>query len=109
MAGDDASGDPGRVPLGLHAVASAVRLAGAAVRRQARVRADDADVVAEHRARPGRRSHASLPAAVASLHRRRRSGTSIRYDTIRYDTRCYFNVRSKADISRLNLLHGNDN
>jgi len=29
--------------------------------------------------------------------------------TIRYDTRCYFNVRSKADISRLNLAHGNDN
>jgi len=26
--------------------------------------------------------------------------------TIRYDTRCYFNVRSKADISQLNLLHG---
>ena len=26
-----------------------------------------------------------------------------------YDTRCYFNVRSKADISRLNLPHGNDN
>ena len=25
---------------------------------------------------------------------------SERYDTIRYDTRCYFNVRSKADISR---------
>jgi len=24
-------------------------------------------------------------------------------DTIRYDTRCYFNVRSKADISQLNL------
>ena len=23
------------------------------------------------------------------------------YDTIRYDTRCYFNVRSKADISQL--------
>ena len=32
-----------------------------------------------------------------------------RADTIRYDTRCYFNVRSKADISRLNLPHGNDN
>ena len=31
------------------------------------------------------------------------------YDTIRYDTRCYFNVRSKADISRLNLPHGTDN
>ena len=29
--------------------------------------------------------------------------------TIRYDTRCYFNMRSKADISRLNLPHGNDN
>ena len=25
---------------------------------------------------------------------------------IRYDTRCYFNVRSKADISQLNLPHG---
>ena len=29
--------------------------------------------------------------------------------TIRYGTRCYFNVRSKADISQLNLLHGTDN
>jgi len=29
--------------------------------------------------------------------------------TIRYDTRCYFNVRSKADMSRLNLPHGDDN
>jgi len=29
--------------------------------------------------------------------------------TIRYDTRCYFNVRSKADISQLNLPHGTDN
>ena len=26
---------------------------------------------------------------------------------LRYDTRCYFNVRSKADISQLNLPHGN--
>ena len=32
-----------------------------------------------------------------------------RDETIRYDTRCYFNVRSKADMSRLNLPHGNDN
>jgi len=31
------------------------------------------------------------------------------YDTIRYDTRCYCNVRSKADISQLNLPHGTDN
>jgi len=30
-------------------------------------------------------------------------------DTIGYDTRCYFNVRSKADISQLNLPHGTDN
>ena len=30
-------------------------------------------------------------------------------NTIRYDTRCYFNVRSKADISQLNLAHGTDN
>ena len=35
--------------------------------------------------------------------------SSIWYDTIRYDTRCYFNVRSKADISQLNLPHGTDN
>jgi len=28
---------------------------------------------------------------------------------IRYDMRCYFNVRSKAEMSLLNLLHGNDN
>ena len=31
------------------------------------------------------------------------------YDTIRYDTRCYFNLRSKADMSQLNLPHGTDN
>jgi len=33
------------------------------------------------------------------------------YDTIRYDTRCYrpINVRSKANMSQLNLPHGADN
>jgi len=31
---------------------------------------------------------------------------SLRTCTIRYDTRYYFNVRSKADISQLNLPHG---
>ena len=31
------------------------------------------------------------------------------YDTTRDDTRCYFNVRSKSDMSRLDLPHGNDN
>jgi len=30
-------------------------------------------------------------------------------NTIRYDTRCYFNVRSKANMSQLNLPHGTDN
>ena len=30
-------------------------------------------------------------------------------DTIRYDTRCYFNVRSKANMRQLNLPHGTDN
>jgi len=30
-------------------------------------------------------------------------------NTIRYDTRCYFNVCSKADMSQLNLPHGTDN
>jgi len=39
----------------------------------------------------------------------RRNLNHIRYDTIRYDTRCYFNVHSKADISQLNLPHGTDN
>ena len=28
---------------------------------------------------------------------------------IRYDTRCYFNLRSKANMSQLNLPHGTDN
>jgi len=29
--------------------------------------------------------------------------------TIRYDTICYFTVRSKANMSQLNLPHGTDN
>ena len=29
--------------------------------------------------------------------------------SIRYDTRCYFYVRSKAGISQLNLAHGTKN
>jgi len=33
----------------------------------------------------------------------------LRYDSIRYDTRCYFNMRSKANMSQLNLPHGTDN
>ena len=34
---------------------------------------------------------------------------AVLFYTIRYDTRCYFNVRSKANISQLNLPHGTDN
>jgi len=39
------------------------------------------------------------------------SSVILSYDTIRYDTRCYFNVRSKADMnqSQLNLPHGTNN
>ena len=36
--------------------------------------------------------------------------TGLKYDRPRpYDTRCYFNVRSKADMNQINLPHGNDN
>jgi len=31
------------------------------------------------------------------------------YSTIRYDTRCYFNERSKANMGQLNLPHGTGN
>jgi len=30
---------------------------------------------------------------------------TVGFKVLRYDTRCYFNVRSKADISQLNLPH----
>ena len=33
------------------------------------------------------------------------TSNTIRYDTIQYDTIGYFSVRSKADISQLNLPH----
>jgi len=36
------------------------------------------------------------------------NATLTHYDTTR-DTRCYFNVRSKADMSQLNLPHGTNN
>jgi len=31
------------------------------------------------------------------------------YNTIRYDTECYFNVRSRAYMIRLDLPHGTNN
>ena len=41
--------------------------------------------------------------------RRTQQGRPTRRSLLRYDTRCYINVRSKADISQLNLPHGTDN
>jgi len=35
----------------------------------------------------------------------RNAGLHCAYDTIRYDTRCYFNVSSKADMSQFNYYH----
>jgi len=48
---------------------------------------------------------------IAAVTRTRRDSCECRcvHSTIRYDTRCYFNVRSKADTSRLNLPLGTDN
>jgi len=34
---------------------------------------------------------------------------SYEVNAIRYDTRCYFNVRSKADTTQLNLPHETNN
>jgi len=72
VAEDNTEGDPGRVSLGLHVNAGSVRLAGSALRRQACVWTDDADVVAEYGVGANSRPHAPVPAAVATLHRRRR-------------------------------------
>jgi len=55
-----------------------------------------------------------LPPVHAETHVGRRCATTLQprfhfianADSISYDTRCYFNVRSKADISQLNLPHG---
>ena len=48
----------------------------------------------------------ALP-AIEMFHRCRKS-VAWHSGRIRYDTRCCFNVRSKADMSRLNLQHGDD-
>ena len=50
-----------------------------------------------------------FPVTSSAKFNTRKIGYREDYDTIRYDTRCYFNVRSKADMSQLNLPHGNDN
>ena len=47
-----------------------------------------------------------VAAVIVRLSRRPQSAVNDHSMMIRYDTRCYFNVRSKADISQLNLPHG---
>jgi len=59
-----------------------------------------------HRTYSARPVSACLPHVVASVCLR---GCTIRCDTMRYDARCYFNVRSKADTSQLNPPHGTNN
>jgi len=51
--------------------------------------------------------HTGLSVCLSVPSRDRSRG--MRHIPIRYDTRCYFNVRSKADMSQLNLPHGTDN
>ena len=48
----------------------------------------------------------SFSGRIAFIAQARSTATRV---TIRYDTWCYFNVRSKAGMSQLNLPHGNDN
>jgi len=60
-------------------------------------------LVPAHPGSPGQRAVKRMCVCVCVTNRRFASVT------IRYDTRCYFNVRSKADISQLNLPHGTDN
>ena len=54
-----------------------------------------------------RGAHAAAGRHAAAPRQQQRQGTRpTTRAAIRYDTRCYFNVRSKADISQLNLPHG---
>ena len=56
-----------------------------------------------------RQTSAANPSVAAAVDRRdRQTDTRPFYKTL-YDTRCYFNVRSKADTSQLNLPHGTNN
>ena len=54
-------------------------------------------------------NHLDLAPQYAGQSRRIVSLAAENKNTIRYDTRCYFNVRSKADTTQLNLPHGTDN
>ena len=90
-----------------------------------RRRGDDRDrswtVPRRRRRRPARRRR-RVPQTAAHRNTtptRTHVSSSIKHDrhttflmlkvTVRYDTRCYFNERSKADTSQLNLLNGTDN
>ena len=60
----------------------------------------------------GSRSPASGRSAAATGSSRRSPYTVTRFEdtrTLKYDTRRYINVRSKANMSQLNLPHGTDN
>ena len=109
------------VPPGA-ALALRVRLGVAVRRRGGRVRAP-AGPLLRLRAAAGRRqrvqhAHRQLRHRFVAHRRRilRHLHLRLRYDSDElpsanalYDTRCYFNVRSKADVSQLNLPHGTDN
>jgi len=56
---------------------------------------------------PARRAYSAPPDPLAGF--KGAASMEGRGGTIRYDTRCYFNVRLKADMSQLNLPHGTDN
>jgi len=64
-------------------------------------------LVHDHRASSASDMVRSHIPAIKMFHRYRKS-VSWHSGRIRHDTRCCFNVRSKADMSRLNLPHGDD-
>ena len=93
----------------IHGVADLTEKEQNLVRRPAH-----SEAAAHHQRRDGR-----VAAGLLCYRRTRRIHLKQRFDctswpiffpnTIRYDTRCYFNMRSKADISQLNLPRGTDN
>ena len=64
--------------------------------------------------RQGRQLHRHVRQTVVRQQQRVQAGEPSKrrrhlQTTLRYDTRCYFNVSSQADMSQLNLPHGTDN
>ena len=59
---------------------------------------------------PTRRECLASRSLVVTGHAQRRIENHLRLMLqLRYDTRCYFTMRSKTDMSQLNLPHGTDN